>query len=134
MLFICESACPGESATIPCTPASRRLVTKTLLPIATNRIYLNAPSTFFYSFWLRKIITCSEAFLFCSTRSKRVEVISRPLLLVLFGIALVVGLFGFSIALVYSSFQFMIYSAVNLSFAGFFGYKIYRRRSVPKSP
>jgi hypothetical protein len=91
-------------------------------------------SSYFIALTILKRITCSEAFLFCSTRSKRVEVISRPLLLVLFGIALVVGLFGFSIALVYSSFQFMIYSAVNLSLAGFFGYKIYRRRSVPKSP
>jgi hypothetical protein len=44
-----------------------------------------------------------------------------------------VGMFGLSVALVYSSFQFLIYSMVNLSLAGFFGYKIYRRRrGAPK--
>jgi hypothetical protein len=53
-------------------------------------------------------------------------VISRRALLVLFGIALIVGIFGLVVALVYFSFQFMIYSAVNLSLAGFFAYKIYR--------
>lgn len=57
--------------------------------------------------------------------------ISRRVLFLLFGIALVIGLFGLSLALVYSSFQFIIYSAVNLSLAGFFGYKIYRLRSGP---
>jgi hypothetical protein len=60
-------------------------------------------------------------------------VISRSVLLVLFGIALAVGLFGFSMALIFSSFQFMIYSAVNLSLAGFFGYKIYRRNLLKRS-
>jgi hypothetical protein len=60
-------------------------------------------------------------------------VISRRALFILFGIALIVGLFGLSVALVYSSFQFLIYSAANLSLAAFFGYKIYRRsRGMPK--
>jgi hypothetical protein len=58
-------------------------------------------------------------------------VISRRVLFLLFGIALVIGLFGLSLALVYSSFQFIIYSAVNLGLAGFFGYKIYRLRNRP---
>lgn len=59
--------------------------------------------------------------------------ISRRALFILFGIALIVGLFGLSVALVYSSFQFLIYSAINLSLAAFFGYKIYRRsKGMPK--
>lgn len=47
MLSICERACLGELEIIPWTPANLRLVTKTLLPIATNRIWISASLAFF---------------------------------------------------------------------------------------
>jgi hypothetical protein len=75
----------------------------------------------------------SEAFLSCAIHEYDVAVISRRVLFLLFIVALIVGIFGLLVAFAFSSFQFLIYSAVNLSLAGFFGYKIYRRRkSLPK--
>ena len=75
----------------------------------------------------------SEAFLFCGIDRYDVAVISRRILFLLFIVALIVGIFGLLVAFAFSSFQFLIYSAVNLSLAGFFGYKIYRRhKSLPR--
>ena len=75
----------------------------------------------------------SEAFLSCAIHGYDVAVISRRVLFLLFIVALIVGIFGLLVAFAFSSFQFLIYSAVNLSLAGFFGYKIYRRhKSLPK--
>jgi hypothetical protein len=75
----------------------------------------------------------SEAFLSCAIHEYDVAVISRRVLFLLFIVALIVGIFGLLVAFAFSSFQFLIYSAVNLSLAGFFGYKIYRRhKSLPK--
>jgi hypothetical protein len=75
----------------------------------------------------------SEAFLFCAIDGYDVEVISRRILFLLFIVALIVGIFGLLVAFAFSSFQFLIYSAVNLSLAGFFGYKINRRhKNLPK--
>ena len=75
----------------------------------------------------------SEAFLSCAIHGYDVTVISRRILFLLFIVALIVGIFGLLVAFAFSSLQFLIYSAVNLSLAGFFGYKIHRRhKSLPK--
>jgi membrane protein implicated in regulation of membrane protease activity len=50
----------------------------------------------------------------------------KTVLFIFFVIAFAVGIFGLLVSILFSSFQFLLYSLPNLSLAVFFGYKYFR--------